>query len=104
MPSADLDEAPAATEATPRPRRGRSRRGKAEEGPRATFAQLLPYLFEHKRTLAVVIVLSILSAGASLVQPLLVGQVITRVQAGLDLGLLIWALVGFVILASLISG
>ncbi|WP_426324196.1 ABC transporter ATP-binding protein [Microbacterium sp. E-13] len=106
MPSADLDEAPApATAPSPaRPRRGRSRRGKPDEGPRATFAQLLPYLFEHKRTLAVVIVLSILSAGASLIQPLLVGQVITRVQAGLDLGLLIWALVAFVILASLISG
>ncbi|MEV4687563.1 ABC transporter ATP-binding protein [Microbacterium sp. LWH3-1.2] len=105
MPSADLDEAPAApTEASPRPRRGRGRRGKAEEGPRATFSQLLPYLFEHKRTLAVVVVLSILSAGASLIQPLLVGQVITRVQAGLDLGLLVWALVGFVVLASLISG
>jgi ATP-binding cassette subfamily B protein len=108
MPSADLDEAPAANPATApsaaRARRGRSRGGKTQEGPRATFAQLLPYLFEHKRTLAVVIVLSILSAGASLIQPLLVGQVITRVQEGLDLGLLIWALVGFVILASLISG
>ncbi|MFB7893050.1 ABC transporter ATP-binding protein [Microbacterium sp. NPDC056044] len=105
MPSADLDEAPAAAPAEPaRARRGRSRRGKADEGPRASFSQLLPYLFEHKRTLAVVVVLSILSAAASLVQPLLVGQVITRVQEGLDLGLLIWALVGFVILASLISG
>ncbi|MGU3644222.1 ABC transporter ATP-binding protein [Microbacterium sp. C23T] len=106
MPSADLDEAPPAPAAaeSPRARRGRSRRGKAEEGPRATFSQLLPYLFEHKRTLAVVVVLSILSAGASLIQPLLVGQVITRVQENLDLGLLIWALVGFVLLASLISG
>ncbi|MDR7185234.1 ATP-binding cassette subfamily B protein [Microbacterium trichothecenolyticum] len=106
MPSADLDEAPPAPAVaeSPRARRGRSRRGKAEEGPRATFSQLLPYLFEHKRTLAVVVVLSILSAGASLIQPLLVGQVITRVQENLDLGLLIWALVGFVLLASLISG
>ena len=104
MPSADLRDAPAAASSSARARRERSRRGKTSEGPRATFAQLLPYLFEHKRTLAVVIVLSILSAGASLIQPLLVGQVITRVQAGLDLGLLIWALVGFVILASLISG
>ncbi|MFC8681119.1 ABC transporter ATP-binding protein [Microbacterium ureisolvens] len=107
MPSAELDEAPAATPAASSParaRRGRGRRGKDEEGPRATFAQLLPYLFEHKRTLAVVVVLSILSAGASLIQPLLVGEVITRVQDNLDLGVLIWALVGFVLLASLISG
>jgi ATP-binding cassette subfamily B protein len=108
MPSAELDEAPAATATSAsspsRAARGRGRRGKPQEGPRATFAQLLPYLFEHKRTLAVVVVLSILSAGASLVQPLLVGQVITRVQDGLDLGLLVWALVGFVLLASVISG
>ena len=106
MPSADLDEAPPAPAPadSPRARRGRSRRGKGEEGPRATFSQLLPYLFEHKRTLAVVVVLSILSAGASLIQPLLVGQVITRVQENLDLGMLVWALVGFVLLASLISG
>jgi len=106
MPSAELDDAPASAAASPSPRasRGRSRRGKADEGPRATFGQLLPYLFEHKRTLAVVVVLSILSAGASLIQPLLVGQVITRVQQGLDLGILIWALVGFVLLASVISG
>lgn len=105
MPSAELDEAPAtAGSERPAPRgRGRSRRGK-QEGPRATFRQLLPYLFEHKATIAVVIVLSILSAGASLVQPLLVGQVITRVENNLDLGLLVWALVAFVILGSLISG
>ncbi|MBW9094525.1 ABC transporter ATP-binding protein [Microbacterium jejuense] len=101
MPSAELDEAPAAAPA--RGRGIRSRRTK-QEGPRATFRQLLPYLFEHRTTIAVVIVLSILSAGASLVQPLLVGQVITRVQQNLDLGLLVWALVGFVILGSLISG
>ncbi|MDQ7878672.1 ABC transporter ATP-binding protein [Microbacterium sp. QXD-8] len=107
MPSAELDEAPAAAApaaSAPRAPRGRGRRGKPDEGPRASFGQLLPYLFEHKRTLAVVVVLSILSAGTSLVQPLLVGEVITRVQENLDLGLLIWALVGFVLLSSLISG
>ncbi|WP_106816949.1 ABC transporter ATP-binding protein [Microbacterium timonense] len=107
MPSAELDEAPATAAAASTPSRSRgvrARRGKKDNGPRATFRQLLPYLFEHRRTLAVVVVLSILSAGASLIQPLLVGEVITRVQKSLDLGLLLWALVGFVILASLISG
>jgi len=106
MPSAELDEAPATANAARPATRGRGirpRRGKAD-GPRATFRQLLPYLFEHKGTIAVVVVLSILSAGASLVQPLLVGQVITRVESNLDLGLLVWALVGFVILGSIISG
>ena len=48
--------------------------------------------------------LSILSAGAMLAQPLLVGLVIERVQNSLPLGMLLWALVGFVIAASLISG
>ena len=86
------------------PRHGRAPRRTRPEGPRASFAQLLPFLFEHKRTLAVVVALSILAAAASLVQPLLVGQVIERVQKNLDLGLLIWALVGFVVLASLVSG
>jgi ATP-binding cassette subfamily B protein len=106
MPSADLDTAPGASVSTPaRPanRGGRRRRG-ADEGPRASFRQLLPFLFEHKRTLVVVAVLSVLSAIAMLVQPLLVGQVITRVQNSQDLGLLLWLLVGFVVVASLISG
>lgn len=106
MPSADIADAPADTAdlAAPPARRGRRSGRKADDGPRATFGQLLPFLFEHKRTLVVVAVLSILSAATMLVQPLLVGQVIERVQKGLDLGPLLWALVGFVIAASLISG
>lgn len=100
MPSAELDEAPAREET-----RGRGIRNRAAktEGPRATFGQLLPYLFEHKRTLVVVSLLSVLGAIATLVQPLLVGQVIERVQSELDLGWLLWALVGFVIASSLIT-
>ncbi|WP_127819423.1 ABC transporter ATP-binding protein [Microbacterium sp. CPCC 204701] len=101
MPSADIDEAPA-RESTPA-RSIRNRRGKTDDGPRATFGQLLPYLFEHKRTLVVVSVLSVLGAIATLVQPLLVGQVIERVQGELPLGWLLWALVGFVIASSLIT-
>ncbi|HCS60486.1 MAG TPA: ABC transporter [Microbacterium sp.] len=82
-------------------RRGR---GAPQDGPRATFRQLLPFLFEHKRTLIVVAVLSLIGAATSLVQPLLVGQVITAVQAGGTLGILVWLLVGFVIVSSVISG
>lgn len=85
----------------PTRRRGR---GAPQDGPRATFRQLLPFLFEHKRTLIVVAVLSVIGAATSLVQPLLVGQVIVSVQAGDALGLLVWALVGFVIISSVISG
>lgn len=79
-------------------------RGAAQDGPRATFRQLLPFLFEHKKVLAVVAVLSVVGAAASLVQPLLVGQVIDRVQREQALGSLVWLLIGFVIAASVISG
>jgi ATP-binding cassette subfamily B protein len=65
---------------------------------------LLPFLLEHRRTLIVVAVLSVLGAAATLVQPLLVGEVISRVQNSVPLGLLVWMLVGFVVLSSLISG
>ncbi|WP_127472910.1 ABC transporter ATP-binding protein [Microbacterium sulfonylureivorans] len=102
MPSAELDEAPATGAAPDRPPRGRRRT--KDDGPRASFGQLLPFLFEHKGTLVVVAVLSVFSAITMLVQPLLVGQVIDRVQNNLDLGMLLWALVGFVVIGSLISG
>lgn len=82
-------------------RRGR---GAQPEGPRATFRQLLPFLFEHKRTLIVVAILSVVGAATSLVQPLLVGQVIAAVQSDTAIGLLVWLLVGFVIVSSIISG
>ena len=83
----------------------RGRRGRrAAEGPRASGRQLLPFLLEHTRALVVVAVLSILGAGATLVQPVLVGEVISRVQESLPLGALVWLLVGFVVLSSLISG
>ena len=90
---------------SPAPAARRGRRNRPEpEGPRATFRQLLPFLFEHKKVLVVVAVLSVLGAGATLVQPLLVGQVISRVQEGMDLGILIWLLIGFVVVSSVISG
>ena len=75
-----------------------------DDGPRATFSQLLPYLFEHKKILGVVIALSILGAAASLGQPLLVSQVITVVQAGDPLGMIVWALVALVVASAIISG
>jgi ATP-binding cassette subfamily B protein len=90
------------TSTQPRRRIGRS--PKPDDGPRARFSQLLPYLAEHRPILGVVIVLSILGAGASLAQPLLVSQVITVVQAGDPLGTLVAALVGLVIVSGLISG
>ncbi|GAB3029364.1 ABC transporter ATP-binding protein [Parafrigoribacterium mesophilum] len=89
------------TTATPRRRRFSA---KPDDGPRATFSQLLPYLFEHKKVLSVVIGLSILGAAASLAQPLLVSQVITVVQNAGPLGGLVWTLVLLVVLSGLITG
>lgn len=88
------------------PRFGGFRRseGPAEPGgPKATFSQLVPYLLEHKKILAVVVVLSLLGAGASLAQPLLVAQVISSVQSGAELGWLVPALIALVIGGALLS-
>ena len=88
------------------PRFGGFRRGSGpidEGGPKATFSQLMPYLLEHKGILGVVVVLSLLGAGASLGQPLIVAQVISTVQAGDDLGWLVPALIALVIGGALLS-
>ncbi|MDT0115832.1 ABC transporter ATP-binding protein [Microbacterium sp. PRF11] len=87
----------------PAPARGRRGR-RVPEGPRASFRQLLPFLLEHKRTLVVVGVLSVFGAAATLAQPLLVGEVISRVQNSVPLAALVWLLVAFVVLSSIISG
>jgi ATP-binding cassette subfamily B protein len=93
------------TSHTTTPRRGRSTsRDNPDDGPRARFSELLPYLFEHRKVLVIVIILSLLGAGASLAQPLLVSQVITIVEAGNSLGTLVWVLVGLVVASGLISG
>jgi len=94
----------AGTATTSAPRRGLLGRRAADDGPRASFRQLLPYLAEHRGVLAVVVALSLVGAGASLLQPLLVSQVIGLVQKGQGLGMLVWALVGLVLAAAVISG
>ncbi|MRG60490.1 ATP-binding cassette domain-containing protein [Agromyces sp. CFH 90414] len=83
-----------------------ARRGRraARTGPRATVRQLIPYLAEHKVVLSVVIALSLLLAAASLAQPLVVGQVITLVEAGDPLDGLVWLLVALVIVQGVVSG
>ena len=86
-------------------RRARSSATRDEDGgPRAKFSDLFPFLLEHKHVLSVVIGLSALGAGASLAQPLVVAQVITTVEQGLDLGYLVWILVGLVVLTAVLSG
>ena len=89
------------TTASTRARRGRRA---PQEGPRASLKQLLPFLFEHRRVLVIVVVLSVLGAVATLAQPLLVGLVIDGVQAGEPLGMLAWGVFALVVAASVISG
>jgi ATP-binding cassette, subfamily B, bacterial len=85
------------------PSRGRRGRSK-DDGPRASLKQLIPFLLEHKGILVVVAVLSVLEAAGTLVQPLLVGDLIGKVQAGDALGIAVWILVGLVVVSSLIGG
>ncbi|WP_317230543.1 ABC transporter ATP-binding protein [Clavibacter sp. MX14-G9D] len=96
------------TEATTAPRaRSRNpfaRRDAADDGPRARFSELLPYILEQRGLMAFVIVLSVLGAAASLGQPLLVQRVVGVVQDGGALGALVWALVGLVVVSGLLSG
>jgi len=93
------------TEQSTPARRRLGRAAKAvDDGPRARFSQLLPYLFEHRGVLAIVIVLSILGAAASLAQPLLVSRVIDVVGKGGALGGLVWLLVLLVVVSGLLSG
>jgi ABC-type multidrug transport system fused ATPase/permease subunit len=75
-----------------------------DTGPKAKFSQLTPYLFEHKAALAVAVVLSLIGAVVSLAQPLVVGQVITAVQNGEDVGQLALILVLVILGAGIASG
>ncbi len=86
------------------PRRSPFARPKKDDGPRATFRQLLPYLAEHRRVLGVVIALSVVGAATSLAQPLLVSNVITVVQKHQALGSLVYLLVALVVLSAILSG
>lgn len=62
---------------------GRGRRGSGpskDDGPKAKFSQLWPYLMEHKPALWVAVILSVIGAGVNLGQPLIVGKLIDAVQ------------------------
>jgi ATP-binding cassette subfamily B protein len=81
-------------------------RGAAEKetGPKAKFSQLTPYLLEHRGALGVAVVLSLIGAAVSLAQPLVVGQIITSVQEGQDVGNIAFLLVGIILAAGVASG
>jgi ATP-binding cassette subfamily B protein len=85
--------------------RGAAGRPKFDKNaPKAKFSQLWPYLTEHKGSLVVAVVLSLIGAAVSLAQPLVVGQVITAVQEGKDLVYLVVILIAVVLGSAVASG
>ena len=91
-----------------RSRRGASRSARSASsqprGPRASFKELLPYLFEQRKLLVVALVLGVVAAIASLVQPPMLGLIINKVQAGEALGGLLALLTGIVVVGAILSG
>lgn len=83
--------------------RGRNR-PQLDQGPKAKFRQLTPYLMEHKGALVVAVFLSLIGAGVSLAQPLIVGQIITAVQEGNDVSQIALILVAIILLSGVTSG
>jgi ATP-binding cassette subfamily B protein len=75
-----------------------------DSGPKAKFNQLTPYLLEHKGALTIAVILSLIGAGASLAQPMVVGQVITAVKNHASLSGIIIALVAITLGSALTSG
>ena len=79
-------------------------RGKKDDGPRASFRQLLPYILEHRGLLAAALALSLVGAGTSLAQPLLAGQVVGIVEDGGALGSLVILLVVLLVVGAILGG
>lgn len=85
-------------------RGGLLRRGRKDDGPRASFRQLLPYILEHRGLLVAALALSLVGSATALAQPLLAGQVVGIVEDGGALGWLVWLLVGLLVLGAILSG
>ncbi|XPP26790.1 MAG: ABC transporter ATP-binding protein [Leucobacter sp.] len=86
------------------PRDRKPNESSAPRGPRASLAQLIPYLLEQRGPLTLALVLGFVGALTSLVQPVLLGQVIERVQLSEPLGLLLIVLTVLVVVDALLSG
>ncbi|WP_234946181.1 ABC transporter ATP-binding protein [Agrococcus sp. Marseille-P2731] len=80
------------------------RRRSEDDGPRASVKELLPYLFPKKGLLAGAIALSFLGAIFALAQPLLVQELIARVEEMQPLEWLPWLLVVVVIVGAVSDG
>ncbi len=81
-----------------------TQRSPHHRGPRASLKQLVPYVLAQRGPLILALVLGVIGAGTSLVQPVLLGQVIERVQSAEPLALLLTVLSLIVIVDALLSG
>lgn len=82
----------------------RNPRRQNDDVKKAKFSQLLPYLADYKPALILAAVISVISAGMSLAQPLLTGQVIDAVQNQKPVTPLAITLVVLVISAAFLNG
>lgn len=71
---------------------------------KARLADLLPLVTRHRGLLATAVLISLVASVATLVQPLVVGQVIQRVGSGELLGPMVWALVGLIVASGVLTG
>lgn len=62
--------------------------------PKAKLRDIWPYVRQHRRTLATIAIVSLISAGFVLGQPLVLQQLINRVGGGLAVGGTVWLLLG----------
>lgn len=78
-------------------------RSREYKGPRAKLKDLLPYLADHKKALYLALGLSVLVSALSLGQPLLVGQLISAVEANLSITSLAIGLVVLILVSALVN-
>lgn len=79
-------------------------RRQKDTGPRASLRELLPYLFVRRGLFAAAIALSLVGAITSLIQPLFVQEIISRVEQQSPLAWLPWLLAAFVVADALVAG
>lgn len=79
-------------------------RSRDYKGPRASFKQLIPYITAEKTPVIIAMVLSIIGAGLSLAQPVMVGSVISAVEQQQEILPFATILVGLIVLSAAFSG
>ena len=79
-------------------------RSRNYKGPRASFKELLPYITAEKTPVVIAMVLSIIGAGLSLAQPVMVGNVIAAVEQQQDIAPFATILVALIFLSAGFSG